>query len=232
MSDEHGGHRARMRERFSEEGLSSFAPHEVLELMLFYAIPQRNVNPIAHALINRFGTLENVLRAPKEELCKVDGVGEYAASLLKLFHAAALRLNADRASAAEALTTSGEAAEYCAGLLRGFFKERFFVVCLDAQLRVLKAECIAEGSVDEVPAYPRLAVEAALRHNARQVILCHNHPGGTAYPSQADLIATRRLCSALRAVQIQVPDHLIVTEEQVQSFAALGLMPDTEGEEE
>lgn len=230
MSDFHGGHRARMRERFAEEGLSGFAPHEALELMLFYAIPQRNVNPLAHALIDRFGTLERVLAAPREELCKVEGVGEYAASLLKLFHAVSLRLNAERAAETEVLATSEDALEYCAGLLRGNHKERFFVICLDAQLHVIKAECIAEGSVDEVPAYPRLAVEAALRHNARQVILCHNHPGGSALPSDADLDATRRLCDALRTVQIGVPDHIIVTDTQAQSLAALRLMPASEGE--
>ena len=179
MAGAHDGHRSRMRERFRREGLNGFADHEALELMLFYAIPQRNVNPLAHALLERFGSFHGVLEASEEELCRVEGVGEYAAVLLHLFAAVGRRVEESRAGQREKLRNRMEAQEHCRRLLAGRRQEAFYVVCLDGQLQVLADVQIATGSLSEVAAYPRLVAEAVLRHNAHSVVLCHNHPGGS-----------------------------------------------------
>ena len=131
MAGAHDGHRGRMRERFRREGLNGFADHEALELMLFYAIPQRNVNPLAHALLERFGSFHGVLEASEEELCRVEGVGEYAAVLLHLFAAVGRRVEESRAGQREKLRNRMEAQEHCRRLLAGRRQEAFYVVCLD-----------------------------------------------------------------------------------------------------
>ena len=135
MAGEHQGHRARMRERFLKQGLDGFADHEVLELILFYAIPQRNVNPLAHALLERFGSFHAVLEASREELLKTDGVGEYAASLLALFAAVSARLPQSRAGEKEMLRNRKGAQEHCLRLLRGLRREHMYVVCLNGQMQ-------------------------------------------------------------------------------------------------
>ena len=224
MAGAHDGHRSRMRERFRREGLNGFADHEALELMLFYAIPQRNVNPLAHALLERFGSFHGVLEASEEELCRVEGVGEYAAVLLRLFAAVGRRVEESRAGQREKLRNRMEAQEHCRRLLAGRRQEAFYVVCLDGQLQVLADVQIATGSLSEVAAYPRLVAEAVLRHNAHSVVLCHNHPGGSAVPSQSDLDMTAELAALLSSLEVALADHIIVADGETFSLYASELI--------
>lgn len=232
MAGEHAGHRQRMRERFLAQGLDGFAAHEVLELMLFYAIPQKNVNPLAHQLIDRFGSLHGVLDAPAEELMKVDGVGEYAATYLTLFKAVARRFESSRAGERECIRNRGMAEAHCRRLLDGLRLEHMYVVCLDAQMRVLSDVLIARGSLSEVPAYPRLVAEAVLRHNAYTVLLAHNHPGGSLIPSEQDVRITRKLSEMLRNIEVPLADHIIVAGGRSLSMVGCGLIEQTKDGED
>ncbi|MDD3334571.1 MAG: DNA repair protein RadC [Eubacteriales bacterium] len=224
MAGEHEGHRARMRERFIKQGLDGFAAHEVLELLLFYAIPQRNVNPLAHTLLERFGSLHAVLDAPIEELRKTEGVGEYAATLLHLFSAVSTRLSQSRAGERVMLKNRRAAQEYCVRLLTGRKQEHLYAVCLNGQMQVIADALIARGSLSEVPAYPRVVADAVLRHNAHSVILCHNHPGGNAYPSQDDMDMTAKLAMLLKSIEVVLIDHMIVADGEAFSMSGQGLI--------
>lgn len=229
MTSEHSGHRQRMRERFIAQGLDGFAPHEVLELILFYAIPQRNVNPLAHALIERFGSLHAVLEAEPDTLMKVEGVGEYAATLLSLFAQTARRMEVSRAGERETVGNRDAAERHCIRLLNGLRQECFYVVCLNGQMQVLADALIARGSLSEVPAYPRLVAEAALRHNAHSVVLCHNHPGGSVVPSHGDMETTRRLGELLHGIEVILADHIIVSDGRALSMMGCGLIEQDTG---
>lgn len=224
MAGEHAGHRQRMRERFLKQGLDGFAPHEVLELMLFYAIPQRNVNPLAHRLIDHFGSFHAVLDAPVEELMKVEGVGEYAAALVSLFSHVARRLEKSRSGTLEVLSNRRMAEEHCRRLLGGLRQEHFYVVCLNGQMQVIQDVLIARGSLSEVQAYPRQVVEAVLRHNAHSVVLCHNHPGGSIVPSQQDMDVTRTLMNILQGIEVRMIDHIIVADNRTLSMVECHLI--------
>lgn len=224
MAAEHAGHRQRMRERFLSDGLQGFAPHEVLELILFFAIPQRNVNPLAHQLIDRFGSLHGVLEAPVEELEKVEGVGRYAAVLLSLFSHVSRRLSISREGERRFIGNRQLASEHCFQLLRGLREEHFYAVCLDARLCLIRDVFISRGTLNEVPAYPRLVAEAVLRYNAHSVVLCHNHPGGNMLPSQKDLEITRTLGGMLSALGVVLADHVVVTDEGPFSMVSHGLI--------
>ncbi|MEG2186766.1 MAG: DNA repair protein RadC, partial [Clostridia bacterium] len=224
MASEHGGHRQRMRERFLTNGLEGFAAHEVLELLLFYAIPQRNVNPLAHALLERFGSLHAVLEANVADLQRVEGVGEYAATLLSLFSQVSRRLQQSRAGELETLRNREAAEKHCIGLLSGLKQEHFYVVCLNGQMQVISDALIARGTLSEVPAYPRMVADAVLRHNAHSVVLCHNHPGGSPIPSQGDMEMTRQLGVLLQSIEVVLADHIIVADEMALSMVGCGLM--------
>lgn len=224
MADEHAGHRQRMRERFIKQGLDGFAAHEVLELALFYAIPRQNTNPLAHHLIDHFGSLHGVLEAPVDELMKVEGVGQNAAVLLSLFFQIARQLEFSREKELELMDTRLKAEVHCKRLLGGLKQEHLYAVCLDGQMRVIADALVAKGTLSEVPAYPRLVVEAALRHNAHALVLCHNHPGGQAMPSQSDIETTYAISHLLAGLGVMLADHMIVSGSHVLSMAAEGLM--------
>ncbi len=221
---EHSGHRQRMRERFAKQGLEGFAQHEALELMLFYAIPQKNVNPLAHALIERFGSLYGVLSATPRQLMQVDGIGEYAATFLTLFAPAMKLAEATRADKRVRLSNRQVAVNYCTRLLAGEKREMFYAICLNGQMETIGDALIARGSLSDVPAYPRVVMDAALTYNAHGVLLCHNHPGGTIAPSQADLDATATLARLLAEVEVTVVDHIIVCENEALSMVRNGFI--------
>ncbi len=215
---EHQGHRQRMRQRYRAEGLAGFAPHEVLELALFYAIPQRNVNPLAHRLIDRFGSLHGVLEATAEELQQVDGVGEYAATLLTLFSAVAKKSEQSRQGPRVALSSRAQAEKYCIALVGGEKREHFYAICLNAQMQVLGDALVAVGSLSEVPAYPRVVAQEVLSRGAHSVLLCHNHPGGSLLPSAMDMETTRQLADMLHRLEVVLCDHVIVANGQAFSM--------------
>ena len=220
----HEGHRQRLRERFAQEGLDGFAAHEILELLLCYAIPQRNVNPLAHELLAHFGSLHGVFEATPEQLQEVGGIGPYASALLRLMIPLGRRIESSRMDQKPRLQNRREAQAYCVNLLSGLRHEHFYLLALDAKMQLLGAAAIGKGSLSEVPAYPRLAVEAAIQYNAHSVIFCHNHPGGSIEPSDADLQATFRLAEVLSGIDVLVLDHMIVAGNQAGSMVQMGYL--------
>ena len=218
----HSGHRARLRERYRREGLEGFAPHEVLELLLTYGRARGDVNPAAHALLDTFGSLKGVLEADPRELQRVKGVGEESAVLISLCVPLFRRYSACLTEEKKAIRTTAEAEAYCLALLQGHTRERFCAVSLGSRGNILATRVIAEGTLDEVPAYPRLVVEAALQHNAPSILLCHNHPSGSCEPSPADLQLTLSLKRTLKELGIGLLDHIIATDGQTWSMAAHG----------
>ena len=219
----HAGHRARLRRRVAEDGLDAFEDHQVLELLLFFAIPRRDTNELAHLLLRRYGSLSAVLEADPADLAQTEGVGEAAATLLALLPALTRRYSVDRArQARHTLTTSERAAEFLVPFMAGRTEEVFYVVCLDTQCRVIVPALVVEGLPDRAHVEPRQAVEAALRHRAHSVILAHNHPTGRAKPSTADHRVTSTLVNAFGAIGIAVRDHIIVAGGEWYSFARAG----------
>lgn len=222
---EHEGHRKRLRERAAQTGLEGFQPHEVLELLLSETIPRKDVNPLAHALIDRFGSFSGVLNAAREELLQVPGVGERTADHLSMQVAFFRYYRHDRWRGRPRLNTRRDAGEYCTTLYDRQLTERMYLICLDVHKAVLASEILAIGTVDETPVYPRAVVECALRHHAHSAILVHNHPGGSLDPSQGDIRITALLEQALGVVGIELLDHIIVAGESYASMRTLGLVP-------
>lgn len=222
MTTAHDGHRKRMRERFRASGLNGFSEHEVVELILFYGRARGNVNDTAHALIDQFGSLPGVLQASPEQLMTVDGIGEESATLLSLilplFRRYSDELNRERAK----LTGRDPMFDYCRAIMAGYRQEQFYVVCLSADGSIICSRKVTEGTPTAVTAYPRLVLEAALNSNAHSVVLCHNHPGGVAVPSDDDIYTTRYLQQLLEGVGIIVLDHVIVAGNQTYSLAQHG----------
>jgi len=219
---QHDGHRQRMKDRFLAEGLDNFSDVQVLELLLFYAIPRQDTNPIAHSLLDRFGGLSQVLEAPVEELEKVPGIGRNAAVLLSLATAVGRYYQVDRAMNTRVLPTVEKCGEYLVPFFYGRRNETVFLLCLDAKCKVLCCREIGEGSVNSAGVPIRRIVETALGANATTVVLAHNHPSGLALPSGEDVQTTRRVAAALSAVEISLADHIIVADEDFVSIAQSG----------
>ena len=218
----HKGHRQRLKNRFREEGLDNFTEVQVLELVLFYCIPQKDTNPIAHDLLNHFGSLSQVLEAPVEELTKVSGIGENAAVLLKLITDVGRYYLVNRSQQFTALTTLDACAKYMVPHFFGRRVETVFLLCLDAKCKVLCCKEVGEGSVNSAGISIRKIVELALGANATSVVLAHNHPSGVALPSPEDIQTTRRLAAALHAVEIHLADHIIVADDDHISMVQSG----------
>ena len=214
----HDGHRGRLRERFRKEGLEGFAAHEVLELLLFYGRSRGDTNPLAHRLLETFGSLQGVLEATPDQLMQVNGIGEESATLLSLMMPMFRRYERSVCDNTRKLAHFPEVRDYCYAMLMGYRKECFGVISLSTQMKVLGSRIVAEGVLTEVPAYPRLVVEAALNHNAFSVVLCHNHPGGNPQPSRADIDMTKLIQKTLHALGVGVVDHMIVADGQVYSM--------------
>ena len=220
------GHRERFRERYLKEGLDNFEDHQVLELLLFQAIPRLDTNPVAHMLMQKFGSLSAVLEADPKDLAVVEGVGVKAAAFLGMIPQVTRRYFLDRIKhTRKPLNTSEAAAEYLVPLMAGRSEEVFYVICLDSQLRILYPALISEGTVKDAYVHPRHVVEAAVRHKAASVILAHNHPAGSLRPSHHDHAITKRLVQALGGIDIKVVDHVIVAGEQFYSFTREGTLP-------
>jgi len=219
----HAGHRQRLKERFLKDGLDNFEEHQVLELLLFYGIPQRDTNEIAHELIRKFGSLSRVLEATPEELSQVKYVGDNVTTLFKLITAVARYYQVSCAMREEILPTI----EACGRYLVPFFYQRpyetVFLLCLDAKCKVLCCEKVGEGGINSAGVPVRRIVELALKSNATAVILAHNHPSGLAIPSGEDVQTTCRVAMALDAVEISLVDHIIVADQDWVSLAQSGL---------
>jgi DNA repair protein RadC len=220
----HAGHRHRVRDRYLSEGLDAFKDHEVLELLLFYCMPKRDTNPVAHAMLREYGSLSGLFEADPRDIERRCGLSIATAILLTLAGPLTRRYLKQRWGDRPILGTSARAGEFAVSLFAGRPYEVFYVICLDAQNRVNHAALVHEGTLNEAPVYPRLIVEAALRHKANSIILSHNHPGGSLLASGPDLDVTRRIRSALTPISIPVVDHIIVAGERYASLAEQGLL--------
>ena len=223
----HKGHRERLKQRFLEEGLDNFTDIQVLELLLFYAIPRSDTNPLAHALLERFGSLSRVLEADVEELKKVPGIRDHAATLLALVIDLCRYYQVNCAQQTEILTTLEACGNYLVPRFFGRNKETVFLLCLDAKCKVLCCKEIGEGSVNTASISVRKVVETALSANATTVVLAHNHPSGIAVPSNEDIQTTQRIAAALNAVEIHLADHIVVAEGDYVSMVQSGCRFDT-----
>jgi DNA repair protein RadC len=220
----HKGHRQRVKKRVLKEGIDSFEDHQILELLLFYTIPMKDTNELAHQLIDRFGSLSGVFDARAEDLCGVAGITENSGILLSLMPSLTRRYQQQKVADKQLLNSTTKASEYVRALFTGRLYEVFYVICLDSQNRVNHTALLHEGTINEAPVYPRLIVETALRHQATSIILAHNHPGGSKRPSQADVDVTRTIKNATEAIAIKVVDHIIVAGDDTFSFAENGMM--------
>jgi len=207
----HKGHRARMRQRVSEAGAASLAPHELLEMLLYYVLPQRDTNEIAHTLIEHFGSLEGVLEATPEALSHVQGIKEYGACFFALLLETAKRYAAAHLADAErpALETPDKIAGFLYPFFIGAVTEQSFALLLDNAMRPLDCMALGEGSVSEVLISVRRIAERAYTKKASALVLAHNHPQGIITPSNEDVRLTKRLAAAFDLLDLPLIEHFI-----------------------
>ena len=218
----HDGHRERLKKQFLKVGLDAFAEVNVLEMLLFYCIPRRDTNPIAHALLSRFGSLTAVLEAPVEELVKVEGISENAAICLTFMTAVGRYYLVHKNTKETILESIEKCGRYLAPFFIGCRNETVYLLCLDAKCKVLCCRAISEGSVNAAGISVRKVIEVALASNATTVLLAHNHPSGLALPSAEDVQTTKRISAALRVVDVKLADHLIISDNDFVSLAQSG----------
>ncbi|TMJ89887.1 MAG: JAB domain-containing protein [Alphaproteobacteria bacterium] len=218
------GHRDRLRQRFLQAGSDALHDYEMLELVLFRAIPRRDVKPLAKELIARFGSFAEVIAAPIELLKEVEGLGEAAITDLKIVQAAANRLLRGEVKKRHVLSSWSSVLDYCRTAMAFESKEHFRILFLDKGNHLIADEQQQTGTVDHTPVYPREVVKRALELSATAVILVHNHPSGDPTPSRADIDMTKAIIEVARPLGIAVHDHLIVGKDGHASLKALKLM--------
>lgn len=212
-----------MTDRFRTEGLDYFNQVQVLELLLFYAVPRKDTNELAHALLERFGSVSRVMDAPITELMKVPGIGECAATYLHLVKAAGRYYQVDSAQKGVQIKDIEDCGRYMMPYFIGRQVETVFLLCLNANCNVICCREVGEGEINSAIISPRSIVQIALAEKASTVVLAHNHPSGVALPSQEDVMATKRLAAALSAVDVTLFDHLIIADDDYVSLAQSGL---------
>lgn len=220
----HKGHRQRLKRRFVKEGLGSFEDHEALELLLFYSIPRRDTNELAHRLISSFGSLKNLFAANVSDIMQVEGVGEHTAILIKLLPEIAGRYWFSQHPNRATITSILSAAEFFQSLLFGESVEKFYIACLDVSFRVISEQLLSQGTPTQTPVFIRHIAEAALRNSSEMILVAHNHPGGDPYPSKSDIELTIKIQEAMDALSIRLLDHIIVSDHDYFSFAAKQLV--------
>ena len=220
----HQGHRQRLRETYLRAGLENLSDVNRLELLLFYALPRGDTNPLAHALLQDFGSLSAVLDASVERLMEVDGVGRSTAALIRLVSElnACAELEKARNRSQGILDTTGKCADYLLPCFFGLSAEVVYVLCLDARCKLLACRKLGEGNVNAANVSVRKIVETALHYNAASVVLAHNHPAGLCRPSEEDESTTLRIWRALDAVNVQLVDHIVVSGSDYCSMADAG----------
>ncbi len=220
----HEGHRQRLTDRFLSEGLEGFEEHEIIELLLFYALPRVDTNATAHELIKTFGSLAAVLEADPKDLERVGGIGPKAAAFLTMVPDIFRAYERSKLGKKPALRSIADACGFARTLLFGKPFEQFYVIWLGTQNRVIHYERLSEGSVNESPVYIGRLAAKALRHHAVKCVIAHNHPGGRVVPSKADIETTQSVLNALAVLGIELVDHIIVSENEAFSFQADSLM--------
>jgi DNA repair protein RadC len=211
-------HRARMRQRLLKAGPDALADYEMLEMILFIALPRRDTKPIARELLARFRTFGGVLGAPETELRGVDGVGEAGAAAVKLVQAAALRMMRQEVASQPILTTWDRLTDYLTAAMAHERTEQFRVLFLDGRNKLIADEIQGRGTINHAPAYPREVIRRCLELHATAVILAHNHPTGEPAPSREDVALTAEIARAAAMMGIAVHDHIIIGKGKWLSF--------------
>ena len=223
-SPHYHGHRERLRERFRDAGAEAVSDYELLELLLFRAIPRRDVKPLAKNLITTFGSFAEVISAPTARLAEVKGLGTTAITELKIIHAAASRLARGQVRKRPVLSSGSNVIDYCRTTMAFAEKEQFRVLFLDKRNQLIVDKVQQTGTVDHTPVYPREVVKRALELSATALILVHNHPSGDPTPSGADIEMTRTIVEVAKPLGIAVHDHIIVGRDGHASLKGLKLI--------
>jgi DNA repair protein RadC len=217
-------HRKRLRERFLTGGPDAVPDYELLELVLFRAIPRQDVKPLARRLLDAFGDFNGVLSASPDRIAEVEGAGEAVAVEFKIVEAAAHRLSRARVLGRQVISSWDALLDYCHTVMSHRTTEHFRILFLDRKNTLIADEEQARGTVDHVPVYPREVVKRALELNASALILVHNHPSGDPTPSQADIAMTAQIRTAAEALGLTLHDHIIIGKSREQSFRASGML--------
>ena len=220
----HDGHRERMKNKLLEAGLDAFDDHNVLELLLFYSMPRKDTNPLAHELLNHFGSLEAVFEAPAEELKKISGIGDNTVTLIKLIPEVTRRYAIDKNRSDSILDSAEKAGSF---LVPRYMYERdevVYVICLDSKCKLICCKELFRGVANSAEISIRKIAELALAKNAASVIISHNHTSGIAVPSQEDIRTTKSISHALDLVGVYLADHVVVADEDYVSMAESGLI--------
>ncbi|WP_390893223.1 RadC family protein [Bosea rubneri] len=220
----HLGHRERLRQRFLEGGDGALPDYELLELLLFRSIPQRDVKPLAKQLIQHFGSFAEVIGAPVSRLTEVKGIGESVALDLKIVEAALKRAMKGQVAKKPVLSSWSSVIDYCRLAMAFAEREQFRILFLDKKNALIADEVQQTGTVDHTPVYPREVMRRALELSATALILVHNHPSGDPTPSGADMRMTRELVDIAKPLGIAIHDHIIVGRDGHASFKGLGLI--------
>ncbi len=221
---DHAGHRQRLRQRFMKSGGDGLPDYELLELVLFPALPRRDTKPLAKALLKRFGSYAEVISAEAEELKSIPGIGEAAVIALKTVQAAAHRLAHDEIIDRPVLASWDKLLKYCKATMAYEKTERFRVLFLNKKNILIADEIQQKGTVDHTPVYPREVVKRALELDATALIMVHNHPSGDPSPSRADIEMTKEVQEAAGKLGIVLHDHLIISKSGHNSFKTMGLL--------
>lgn len=206
----HYGHRERMRTRFQKSGLKDFQPHEILELLLFYALPQKNTNPIAHELIQEFHSLSGVFDADIQDLKRINGISEYTAVFLKLIPQICQQYQLDKMREHTVLDSVQKLCDYVKAQFSCATEERILLICLNESLHLLHCEMLSNGTTQSAMLDVHHIVECAIRMRSSRVVLAHNHPNALAEISDADLFSTNQLRQILDSMHIKLLDHIVV----------------------
>jgi DNA repair protein RadC len=218
------GHRLRMRQRLLKAGPDSLADHEMLEMILFIALPRRDTKPVARELLTRFRTFGGVIGAPATELMTIEGLAEAGVAALKLVQAAALRTMRQELASAPVLSTWDKLTDYLTAAMAHERIEQFRVLFLDNRNKLIADEVQGFGTINHAPAYPREVVRRCLELHASAVILAHNHPSGEPAPSREDVALTKEIARAAAMMGIEVHDHIVVGKGKWLSFRAEKLL--------
>lgn len=222
------GHRKRLKERFTESlkngATNSIPDYEIIEMLLFYCVPRKDVKELAKNILKDFGSLSNLLTSDVNKLSQNKNIPTGFINLAKIVNEASLRMLKEKAAERSVLSSWQQLLDYCKAAMAFEEKEQFRIIFLDQKNKIISDEVQQRGTVDETPIYPREVVKRALHLNAVSIIIAHNHPSGDPSPSRADIEITENLENALQAIDIKLHDHLIIAKDKHFSFAGNGLL--------
>ena len=206
----HARHREKLRQRLRTEGPDHFEDHQLLEALLFFSIPRKDTNDTAHSLIEQTGSLSAVFAADRDVLCKIDGVGEHSATLIKLVNGIMRRISMEDVKPREKYNSAGKLAKYFANLFVGLSKERSYLMLLDNDYRILDCILVCDGTINALPILTRNMIEKAVMKQASMAVFAHNHPNGSELPSHEDIEVTHHLISAFYLFGITLLEHMVI----------------------